>query len=236
MTGLDLETFLQLLRADVGAWASLALVVVVLALMTWTSWGSRRALRKCLVLSIAAHVGLLLYGSTLPLVAALLKERPGAFDEPPPVRVQLAPTAGGTLADAAEVKGRDGTSSKTVAFWDRAGDAATLADPTIRPAMPAEPKTAVEPTRPESAPVAPESVTLDVNPPAPTPMVGTTPGEQPARGLDATPRPPAIPRTCPRPSPRSRPGGDGDPTEAAIGGRAGGCTRWIGRVEKALPR
>src|SRR4051812_8887371 len=69
MTGLDLETFLQLLRADIGAWASLALVVGVLALMTWTSWGSRRALRKCLVLSIAAHVGLVLYGSTFPIVA-----------------------------------------------------------------------------------------------------------------------------------------------------------------------
>src|ERR1700744_4950460 len=106
MTGLDLETFLQLLRADVGAWATLGLVVVVLALMTWTSWGSRRALRKCLVLSIAAHLGLVLYGSTLPAIAALFREKPDAFDDPPPVRVQLAPTEGGTMADPAEVKGR----------------------------------------------------------------------------------------------------------------------------------
>ncbi|HEY2156102.1 MAG TPA: hypothetical protein VGH33_10765, partial [Isosphaeraceae bacterium] len=98
MTGLDLESFLQLLRADVGAWASLGLVLAVLALMTWTSWGSRRALRKCLVLSITAHVGLLLYGSTFPAIAALLREKPDAFDEAPPVRVQLAPTPGGTLA------------------------------------------------------------------------------------------------------------------------------------------
>ena len=67
MTGLDLEPFLRLLRADLGVWLeprrpSLA----VLALMAWTSWGSRRALRKCLVLSIAAHVGLLLYGNGRP--------------------------------------------------------------------------------------------------------------------------------------------------------------------------
>ena len=59
MTGLDLETLLRLLRADLGTWASLAAIAVVLGLMTWTSWGKRRALRKCLVLSIAVHIGLL---------------------------------------------------------------------------------------------------------------------------------------------------------------------------------
>ncbi len=67
MTGLNLESFLHLLRADLGAWTTLGLIALVLALMTWTSWGSRRALRKCLVLSVAAHVGLALYGSTLPV-------------------------------------------------------------------------------------------------------------------------------------------------------------------------
>src|SRR4051812_19837098 len=68
MTGLNLETFLHLLRADLGAWATLGVIVVLLALMTWTSWGSRRALRKCLVLSVVAHLALVLYGSTLPTV------------------------------------------------------------------------------------------------------------------------------------------------------------------------
>src|SRR3954469_17958816 len=67
MTGLNLETFLRLLRADLGAWASLGAIVFVLALMTWTSWGSRKVLRKCLVLSVVAHVGLALFGSTLPM-------------------------------------------------------------------------------------------------------------------------------------------------------------------------
>ena len=58
VTGLNLESFLRLLRADVGAWATLGLIVLLLALMAWTSWGARRALRKCLVLSIVAHFGL----------------------------------------------------------------------------------------------------------------------------------------------------------------------------------
>src|SRR6185312_12968700 len=68
MTGLDLESFLHLLRADLGAWASLGAIAIVLALMTWTSWGSRRVLRKCLVFSLVVHFGLVLYGSTVPVV------------------------------------------------------------------------------------------------------------------------------------------------------------------------
>ena len=68
MTGLNLESFLHLLRADFGAWATLALIALVLALMTWTSWGSHRALRKCLVLSVAAHLGIVLYGSAYPML------------------------------------------------------------------------------------------------------------------------------------------------------------------------
>ena len=70
MTGLNLEPFLRLLRADLGVWLSLGAIVLVLGLMTWTSWGSRRALRKCLVLSILAHVGLLIYGGGLNSSAA----------------------------------------------------------------------------------------------------------------------------------------------------------------------
>src|SRR5437764_1100024 len=75
MTGLNLESFLHLLRADLGAWATFGVIVVLLALMTWTSWGSRRVLRKCLVLSVAAHIGLVLYGSTLPVVLLALQSK-----------------------------------------------------------------------------------------------------------------------------------------------------------------
>jgi hypothetical protein len=62
MTGLNLEPFLRLLRADVGAWATLGVVALLVVLITWTGWGSRRILRKCLVLSMLAHVGLAFFG------------------------------------------------------------------------------------------------------------------------------------------------------------------------------
>ncbi len=66
MTGLDLESFLLLLRADLGVWLMLALAVVGLAFLVWSSWRSRRALRNCLVVSLAAHLALLVFGSTFP--------------------------------------------------------------------------------------------------------------------------------------------------------------------------
>jgi hypothetical protein len=73
MTGLDLESFLLLLRADLGAWTLLGLGTLVLGLLAWLSWGSRQALRKCLALSLIAHAGLALYGSTVPSVLRVLR-------------------------------------------------------------------------------------------------------------------------------------------------------------------
>src|SRR5436305_5805795 len=81
MTGLDLESFLLLLRADLGAWTLLGLGTLVLCLLAWVSWGSRQALRKCLALSIIAHAGLALYGSTVPSVLRVL--RPASRDRAP---------------------------------------------------------------------------------------------------------------------------------------------------------
>src|SRR5262245_33474786 len=57
MTGLDLELFLRLARVDPASWATLGAVAAVVGLLVWSSWGSRRALRKCLVLSVLAHLG-----------------------------------------------------------------------------------------------------------------------------------------------------------------------------------
>jgi hypothetical protein len=172
MTGLDLESFLQLLRADLGAWATLGLVVVVLGLLTWTSWGSRRALRKCLVLSIAAHVGIVLYSSSIPIVMTVLRNKPARVDDSS-VKVQLAPTQGGTLASQNEVKGRDGRSARAAALWDRAGDAAGLADPSAKVARPDERGPLDEALAPTLGPLPPESVVLEVNPPPPTAPANT---------------------------------------------------------------
>ena len=68
MTGLDLESFLHLIQADLSTWAFLGLATLGLALVAWSCRGSRRVLRKCIVLSLAAHVGLVFYGSTMPAV------------------------------------------------------------------------------------------------------------------------------------------------------------------------
>ncbi len=93
-TGLDLESFLLLMRADLGAWALLGLGTLVLGLMAWLSWGSRRALRKCLALSIVAHAGLVLYGSTVPSVfRALSLASRDASREPHIRQIRVSPVA-----------------------------------------------------------------------------------------------------------------------------------------------
>jgi len=68
MTGLDLESFLLLLRADLSTWVILGLATLGLALLVWSCWNARHALRNCLVLSLAAHLGLVVCGSTIPAI------------------------------------------------------------------------------------------------------------------------------------------------------------------------
>jgi hypothetical protein len=66
MTGLDLESFLLILRADLSVWLMLGLAALGLGVLVWASWSSRRALRNCLVLSFAAHLAFVLFGSAFP--------------------------------------------------------------------------------------------------------------------------------------------------------------------------
>jgi hypothetical protein len=143
MAGLDLVTFLRLLRADVGAWVTLGLIVLFLALMTWTSWGSRKALRKCLVLSIIAHGGLVLYGSTVPMIRNLIQRRPIAEAlEPKPERIRRI-----TLVSEADVGeegalASDGSAGPSISPWDRIApehDSLASIDPDLRPARPTSP-------------------------------------------------------------------------------------------------
>src|SRR4051812_9478011 len=129
MTGLNLESFLHLLRADLGAWAILAVVVCVLALMTWTSWGSRRALRKCLVLSITAHLGLALYGSTFLIVLLALQPR-GLEQEATRERIRQIRVS--PWSEEGEQGPEDrpggGRTPTRVMPWDRPREALALAD------------------------------------------------------------------------------------------------------------
>jgi hypothetical protein len=142
MTGLDLESFLLLLRADLGAWALLGLGTLVLCLLAWLSWGSRQALRKCLAMSVIAHVGLALYGSTVPSVLRVL--RPASRDRAPdrhirqirvsPVLANEPPNAAaGSSQTASGMK--DGTESKAGVqpSPDIAAQPARLADLVQRP-------------------------------------------------------------------------------------------------------
>src|SRR5437764_1356613 len=92
MTGLDLESFLLLLRADLSAWVVLGVATLGLALLVWSCWGSRRALRKCLVLSLAAHLGLVLYGSTIPAVRLAIRGgTPDAVERSHIRKIRVAP-------------------------------------------------------------------------------------------------------------------------------------------------
>ncbi len=119
MGGLNLEAFLHLLRADLAAWGTLGMIVLVMSLMTWTSWGSRRALRKCLVLSLMAHGGLVLYGSTMPSVQGLFQpRRPEAIADQERIRnVEIvAPEVAG-LVEGPE--GAEGVTGRRLSPWDR---------------------------------------------------------------------------------------------------------------------
>lgn len=182
MTGLNLESFLHLLRADLGAWATLALIGLVLALMTWTSWGSRRALRKCLVLSVAAHIVLVAYGSTIPLV--LLAFTPRANPEASRDRIRqikVAPWAVGD--DRSKEAAASGKSGHRVDAWDKENEDLALAEPKVNPTRPEGPKPEEgDPAAPP--PLPPETATPEVNPPLSNPVEAP-----PAESPDPSPAP-----------------------------------------------
>ena len=117
MTGLNLEPFLRLLRADLGVWISLAAVLLALAALAWTCRGSRRALRKCLVLSIGVHVGLILYG------AGFGRSSTGAEPGNEPVeRIQSIQIVGENGSNTLDKPSAFGTGPRTVEAWDRPRD------------------------------------------------------------------------------------------------------------------
>jgi hypothetical protein len=110
MTGLDLESYLILLRADLGAWAFLGVGTLLLALLVWLSFGSRRALRKCLALSVLTHACLALYGSTLPgVMRAMRPDQRDRTDKSHIQQIRIArvpqqPKPEGSVAPAMEAR------------------------------------------------------------------------------------------------------------------------------------
>jgi hypothetical protein len=101
MTGLDLESFLLLLRADLSVWLMLALATSGLGFLVWASWSSRRALRNCLVVSFAGHLAFVLFGSTFPGI--LWRLTPNR--RPPNERSHIREIRVATLVDQAKRPG-----------------------------------------------------------------------------------------------------------------------------------
>ncbi len=133
MTGLDLETFLLLLRADLGTWVAMGLATVGLALLVWSCWGSRRVLRKCLVLSLAAHLGLVIYGSTVPAVRKVV--RGGTADESDREhirQIRVAPLAESTRPTGRPAAGEGARPVPTVPRLELAATSPNLDDPALR--------------------------------------------------------------------------------------------------------
>ncbi|HWE37873.1 MAG TPA: hypothetical protein VG406_14990 [Isosphaeraceae bacterium] len=164
MAGLDLETFLRLLRADVGAWLSLGVILFLLALMAWTSWGSRRALRKCLVLSVLVHFGLVFYGGSIRGTSLLF----GSVGPEPPEssirQIRVTPQVEGDDANPDATGRGDGRPGKNLAAWDRPPDRIALAD-SGRVARPERVESAPIPRRAEVPPPALSEAAPDVAPP-----------------------------------------------------------------------
>jgi hypothetical protein len=166
MTGLDLESFLRILRADLGAWMLLGLATLCLGMLVWSCRGSRRALRKCLVLSLAVHCGLVLYGSTVPALRWVFgadrsevarrrhirQIRVAPLVEPTPPSVRTA----GATAEAARLAG--GTEERSTApRWELAAAPVGLADIPLRiprPAVDGFPEQVLSVGRGAAAPVA----------------------------------------------------------------------------------
>ncbi len=198
MNGLNLETFLRLLRADLGAWALLGGLIAVLGLLAWTSWGCRRALRKCLVLSITAHVGLAIYGSTFLIV--LLALQPRVLSDPPErererirrIQVQPEPPRDGQQRDSGPSGARSGSSTRLMP-WDRPVETLALADPKVEPPRPARPEPLVLERAPTTVPASAEPVAPA---PEPTTLVSSPPAREASPSVSETPvsaPPPPVP-------------------------------------------
>ncbi len=185
MTGLDLETFLLLLRADLGTWVAMGLATVGLALLVWSCWGSRRVLRKCLVLSLAAHLGLVIYGSTVPAVRKIV--RGGTADESDREhirQIRVAPLAESTRPNGRPAAGEAARTGSSVPPLELAATSPKLDDPELRVARP--------PT---------DSGQTDAGSPPPpgSPVMMATAVPRPARSGGGPPRPGPRPDSDPLP-------------------------------------
>lgn len=198
MNGLDLETFLLLSRADLGAWIALAAAGVGLALLVWSSWGSRRVLRSCLALSLGAHVGLVIYGSTVPAVRKVVR---GGTSDPSDRehirRIRVAPLVESGPSPTTTRRPGGGQTASTGSRLELAASPPTLADPELRVDRPpiAENKPLVSTAGPlPGPPPAMAAATPRPRRPGPEP---TNPGPRPGSDPLDSGAPPVPPMPAP---------------------------------------
>ncbi len=170
MTGLDLESFLLLLRADLTTWMVLGLATLGLAVLVWSSWRSRRALRNCLVLSLAAHLGLVLYGSTIPAVMWTVGPGRRDPDDGSHIRqIRVAPVRESDNSRGGSRSVESGQVKAATDRWDVASSPLKLADTSLRAARPKLDDLAVPAREPDITP-PPLAATTSVAPQAKDPV------------------------------------------------------------------
>lgn len=125
MGSLSLEQFANRLASLEGAvialWIGLAILSVTLFVLSRTRWGQQRPLRKCLVLSILAHVLLMGYATTVKIVAGIPVRDPEPFvhislDNGNPWDSDTPPEEGGAPLPSPWTSHHDDTPAQTEAL------------------------------------------------------------------------------------------------------------------------
>jgi hypothetical protein len=72
MNGLDLDLYLKVVQVDRSTLIVVAVALSVLGIGIWAGFGSRKLLRKCLILSVVSHILIVRYGQPMQWARASL--------------------------------------------------------------------------------------------------------------------------------------------------------------------
>ena len=127
MNGLDLDLFLRIVQTDFTAWLLVALAIIAILVTVWAGAGTHKALRKCIMLSVVAHVLLMRYGKPVEFarsglgLASSIAEDPlrDAPPLPPGIRsleiIDLQNLTDGSLSGDANGSSRKGSGGRGAA-------------------------------------------------------------------------------------------------------------------------
>lgn len=184
MTGLNMETFLRLARADWGIWISLGLILGLIAVMVWTNWGSKRILQRCLIASLVLHAVVVFHGGRMPIARLAMGEAAKPQRASSIQRIRLE---GSSSSLGQSHGGQGGTAARALADWDRPTDVARPIDE-LKPRRPDQEAPAATELAREVLAAAevpePDRARLEINPPPP-PGPEIRPTTDPANGSEA---------------------------------------------------